>query len=548
VRDGVLIFFAALLLLSLHLRSVLRREAPRIAYALLAIVLVGAVLRLAIARETAMNVWPYQRIVPLARATFEGSVLPWATRALHLRVYLTDVIFKATLVLAIVTPLAFFAHARYVLRDARAALFATALLVLLPKHIHFSRADSEYIQSLATSSLTFVVLYTALREKSARWRAVCFVLLPVFSLATYFVRPENMFFWLVDVGAILLTSGDEAPRRRKVLVMIEVTGAAAFAFVVHLLVQYRSAVQQGLSLTTVLSAVRLFFDVRLNTLINPSITPPGLVVLAVLGGAYLYRRGERARALFLTGWLLGFFVVHSFVRPNEPAMQARYHMHLITPLLLLAASSFPILLELPRKVVVAGALYLTASPLVHLRFERDTAFNEMHEFDFLRRVTPDIPDGCTVLEFSPALGVDPQNTMASRLDRMATLLDGGAQARKFRVVSAGVLRNASEGGEPYETLSDEALAVLRSPPQCLYVYEGLTCKSHRPSTRERAPVCDELHQRLDLRPVASMTVRSRVYDEVMAGRMLTSPNGETHCVVRLRDGEEIPLTLYRVRP
>lgn len=544
LRDGVLLFFGGLTLTLLHLRRTLRNE-PRSTWLwLLGLLVLGATLRLTLARETAMNVWPYNREVPLARLAFDGVVLPAVSAAFNLRFYLTDVIFKATTLLAIVTPLAFFAHARYVLRDTKGALFAVALLVVLPNHIRFSRADSEFIQSLATSSLTFVVLYTALRDPSRVWRSVCFALLPILSVATYFVRPENLFFYLVDIGAILLTSGDEAPRRRKWIAFVEVTAAAAFAFVVHLLAQYRSAVQEGLSLRTLWNAAALFFDVRLNTLINASITPPGLTMLAVAGGVLLYRRGERTRSVFLTLWLLGFFVVHSFVRPSQPEMQARYHLHLITPMLLLAASALPDLARLRPGFLAVGAVYFAASPLLHWRFIRNVEFNEMREFNFLRAASRTIPNECVVLELSPALGTDPDPVMASRLDRMSLMLDGGFAHRAFTVVNLGRLAGGTLNGEPHETLSAEARAVLEHPPPCLRFYEGLTCRSHRPPSTTSAPVCEEPRGRLALGVEATTTFGSHVYDEVQAGRLKNLPGGQTLCVVRLVEGESIPLTLY----
>ena len=545
LRDGVLLVLAAVTFTVLHVRRVLRAEARNVALALVALIAIGAALRMMLSRETIMNVWPYTREVPLARLVFEGVVLQAVSRALHLRFYLTDVIFKTTAVLAILTPLAFFAHARYVLRDTRGALFATALLVVLPNHIRFSGADSELIQSLATSSLTFVVLYTALRDTSKAWRTVCFALLPVLSIATYFVRPENLFFFFVDVGAIWLTSGEEAPRRRKVVALVEVTAAAIFALLVHVLARYQSAVRQGLSMQTLKSAVTLFFDLRLNTLLNVAITPPGLTLLAVAGAVLLYRRGERARALFLGSWLLGFFVVHSFVRPSQPEMQARYHLHLITPLLLLAASALPDALRLRRRYLVIAGLYFAASPLLHRRFIRDTEFNEMREFNFLRAATRSIPEGCTVLELSPALGSDPDIVLASRLDRMSIHLADGAIRRAFRVINMGRLGDARIEGERYEVISQQAGAVLDQRPGCVMVYVGLTCRSHRPPLTENAPVCDDIVARAGMHPIAATTFSSRLYDEVLAGRLITEGSGSTLCVPRLVPGELIPLALYR---
>lgn len=547
LRDGVILFCAASVFLALHLRRVLREEARLVTVSLFALAFAGAALRLAISQEAAMNVWPYERVVPLARSMFEGPVLPALAAALRVRVYLTDLIFKTTAVIAIVTPFAFFAHARYVLRDARGALFATALLVLLPNHIRFARADSEFIQSLATSSLTFVVLYTALRDRSRAWRGVCFALLPIFSLATYFVRPENLFFYFVDVGAIVLTSGDEAPRRRKLLVFVELTVAAILAFFLHLVANYRATLGEALGIRTVVKAAAILFDVRLNTLINPSITPTGILVLAVVGAVVLVRRGERGRALFLCTWLLGFFVVHSFVVPNEPAMQARYHMHLVTPFLLLAASALPTVVKWPRWALASGAAYLAAIPWIHLRHERDTAFVEMQEFSFLRRAARTIPDGCTVLEFQPAVDLDhPDEVLASKLERMSVHLETGSARRAFRVVNAARLGSETSEGEKVETLSDEAVTLLRNPPACLFVYEGLTCRSHRPPKARIAPACRALHEQTQLQSFASTTVRARLYDEVNGGRLVKLTDGTTQFAPRLEPTEDVPLTLFRV--
>lgn len=542
--DGVIVFGFAVVITLLHLRRVLRAEPRAVTAALVALVALGAVLRLTISVEAPMNVWPYDRVVPLARAAYEGKVLPWVARVLHVQMYLSEVIFKTTTVIAIFTPLAFFAHARFVLRDTRRALFAAALLVVLPNHIHFARADSEFIQSLATSSLTFVTMYTALRDESRAWRWSAFALLPLLSLLTYFIRPENLFFWAVDVGAIFLASSAETPKARKVVAVVEVTCAAAFAFVVHLLAQYQSALKQGLSLATLLSALRTLFDPRLNTLINPAITPPGLTLLAVLGVVSLVRRKEAARAAFLVAWLLGFFVVHSIVVPSEPAMQARYHMHLITPFLFLAASALPLVSEWPRRLLVAGGVYLAASPLVHLRFERDVDFNEMNEFAFIREVRASIPDTCTVLELSPAEDPKrPEQLLSSRFLRMAQRIDGGVRQQGFAVVNSGRV----VPGDAAETLSEEASDLLGNPPPCLMVYTGLTCFSHRPPGSPIAPVCARLLQTPGLVPVAARTFGSRVYDEVLAGRLLGAPGGETKNQVELKPGEPLTMTMFRLQ-
>lgn len=540
--DGVVLFTLGLAFILAHIRRALRGEPRYVVRALLAIVVGAAVLRLIISREAAMNAWPYERIIPLARQAFYGAVLPWLSKTLSFQVSLTDVNFKATTLVALVTPLVFFAHALYVLGDSRKALFATALLALLPLHIRFSRSDTELIQSLATSSLTFVVLYTSLRDPSLWWRALCFVLLPVFSLATYFVRPENLFFWFVDVGAILLLTHQGATTRRKIFALIEVTAAALYALITHLIALHRDSLGEALRPRTVFSALLIVFDTQLNTLINPRVTPPGLLLLAVIGAVTLWR-SDRRRAAFLVLWLSGFFVVHSYVIPSEPMMQARYHLHLITPFVFLAASSLPTVLEWPRRIVIAGTVYLVASPVIHLRFERDIDFTDMHEYAFVRAASAKTPDGCTVLELSPAIRLsEPGHVFASRFQRMALRLDKGVVRSAYQVVNSGVVSSGPEG-RPYETLSEAARVAIATPPPCLMVYEGVACFSHRPADRSRAPVCDELYHALSLDTVMTTTFRSRLYNDTPFSRGQPRPDGGLQWVTALRPGEELRLSL-----
>src|SRR5262249_53150462 len=116
--------------------------------------------------------------------------------------FLSDVLFGTTYVLAVLTPLVMYAHGRYVLADHRSALAATALLVVLPQHLRFSLSDVDMMQSLATSSLTFVVLYAALLDPWRAWRRLAFLVLPLLCIATYSSRPENLLFVALNLGAI----------------------------------------------------------------------------------------------------------------------------------------------------------------------------------------------------------------------------------------------------------------------------------------------------------------------------------------------------------
>lgn len=547
--DGLFLLFAALVFVLAHLRRQLREDPAWVAPALLGVVVLGGVLRMVLSPTTLMEAWPYERLAPLAARVYHGPLLQWLNTVAGGRLFLSDVLFATNYVVAALTPLVLYAHARYILRDHGAALAAAALLAVVPEHLRFARSDVYMIQSLATSSLTFVVLYTALLDRSRAWRAAGFLLLPALCAATYVVRPENLIFVVLDLGAIYIcmraAGGITAGA---MLAIFIVSGTALLAFLLNILTHYSGSVAHGLSAQTLINAVRIAFDVHLNTLINPWITPPGLGLLAVLGGIALWRRGEQPRALFLVAWLVGFFVVHSFVVPSHAAMQARYHMNLVTPLILLAAAATPVVLTwrpIARLVVVT---YLALSPLLHRDFIRDEAFNEMREFAFIRALRDRIPPGCTVIEYSGLPGAGQGRQFASRIGRISAHLAGGRPSDYWTIVPAAAL----EGGVPFtpenEILSPDAAAVLANPPACLVFYEGLTCASLRRDYQVRAPICQMLHDRLALQPLATTTFPSRIYDAVNAGYLEQDTAGHTYSHLALPNHTAVTLTAFRARP
>lgn len=541
VTDGIAIVLAAMAFVVAHLYHALRRDPRWIAPALLAIAAGGAAWRALLSRQNLMEAWAYERLAPFAQRIYDGPILQWISTRTDGTFFMDDVVFASNFVLATLTPFVVYAHARYILKDYRPALAAAALMMLLPEHLRFSRSDVYMIQSLASSSLTFVVLYTALTDPSRGWRIASFLILPLLCTATYFVRPENFIFVVLDLGAIYICTrniGFLAPR--SVLAILCVSGTAVVAFVFNLLTKYSGSLAHGLSLQTLSNAVTIFFDPELNTLVNPWITPPVVTALAGLGAVSLWRRGEQARSIFLVTWLLGFFVVHSFVLPYHPAMQARYHMNLITPLILLAAAATPEVLSWRPLLRYAVIAYLLAMPFVHRDFITDTGFNEMREFAFLTSLRDEIPEGCTVLEYSGRPGDGGENQFASRLRRIAARLASGEKGHRWNVLPA------AEVGATGETLSQEARAVLDDPPSCLFFYEGLTCASLRRPGEARASVCQQLLDRLELKPVASASFQSRIYDPVNAGYLLLDDAGRTYSRMAIPDGSPVKLTMYRI--
>lgn len=543
LTDGIAITFLAVVFVFAHLSHALRRDPPWIAPALLAIVATGGVLRSLLSRENLMEAWAYERLAPFARRIFDGPFLQWVSAKTESEYFLNDVLFTSNFVLATLTPLVVYAHARYILKDYRQALAAAFLMMLLPEHLRFSRTDVYMIQSLATSSLTFVVLYTALTSPSRGWRITSFLILPLLCTATYFVRPENFIFVVLDLGAIYICTRDIgllAPR--SILAMICVSGTAVVAFVLNLLTNYGGSLAHGLSLQTLSNAVRIFFDLQLNTLVNPWITPPGITVLAALGAVSLWRRDEGARSVFLVVWLFGFFVVHSFVLPYHPAMQARYHMNLITPLVLLAAAATPEVLSWRPVLRAAVIAYLLALPVLHRDFITDTEFNEMREFAFLNSLRDEIPSDCTVIEYRGVPGQGGETQFASRLQRVSARIAGGQRDHSWNVVSAAAVDKSAAHGE---ILSPEARGVLEDPPRCLFFYEGLTCASLRRPGEERAAVCQEIRDRLHLEPMATTSFASRIYDPVNSGYLLLDAHNRTYSHIALPEGSPVTLTMFR---
>lgn len=543
--DGLVVSLLGLAFLVAALRRHLRDTPRGVGLALALIGALGLALGLAISVEAPMNAWPYSRVVPLAGALYAGPSLGWFVRVTGRPISLVDLVFVVDLALASLTPLALFAHARAVLRDWRVSLAAALLLATLPMHLRFSRSDVEFIQSLFASSMTFVALYGALSDGPRAWRLACTAALPFWSVATYLTRPENVVFFPLDLAALAVaTRGASVPRRRVAVAAVLVCAPALFALVAHLLVMYRANLVDALRLHTLAAALSTLVNLRFNTLLNPSVTPPWLTPLAALGAFTLWRNGERARSAFLVGWLAAFFVAHSYVRPNEVAMQARYHLHLVTPLVLLAAASVPWLLARARYAVAVIAVASLAAPWLYLGFERDTDFYEMREFAFLRRVSARVPLRCTVLEFRGVPDASrPTMHFDARWRRLGARLTVDGLDSAWRVVTADELPRGATGAS--ERLSESARAVLRNPSRCTMIYLGLSCVAQRAAGQREAAVCDALRTAGRFELVARETITGRVYDSMTIGHL--APAG-----VRARDtlgllprGTPVTLVLYR---
>ena len=213
--DGSLHLLLGLLLLGGLVGRGLR-EAPRwVTWALLLVTVGGALLRLGLAAPTTMTAWTYARVPPLTNALFQGPVLDLLSRATGATVGLTGLVAAVSLLLASVTPVIVFAHARYLFKDARAGLLAAALVAVVPMHLRFSASDVFFIQSIAGSSLVFTLLYTASLEPSRLWRLLSLCALPAVAYVTLLVRPLNLVFVPFFFATGLWLVGPDVPLRRR---------------------------------------------------------------------------------------------------------------------------------------------------------------------------------------------------------------------------------------------------------------------------------------------------------------------------------------------
>lgn len=534
VTDGLVLFVLGLFFFGSVVVRQLRALPPGYGVAILAITFIGAALRIGLSEPTLLDAWPYTRCTPLARIIYEGPVLS-IFGGTH---YLTDVIFNSTLVLAILTPCAIFAHARYLFRDPRVAVVAAALLAVLPNHIRFAYSDVAFIQLILLSCLCFVTVHQALGDSSSRRRVVSMIVLPLICIVTFGSRPLACNLGPLLIATAWLFVPVEVPRSRRILASVLVLLAVAYDIKFHLLALHASQVQEGLAIGTF---VRGFFGMfsGYNTLLLPRVTPPGLLVLAAVGTAVLVWRGEPLKSLFLLAWLLGFYLSLGFVLSPITEMQARYHLHLVEPFVQLAAVGLVAALSWRRWLGIALVAYVAAIPLLHVGFVRDVGFSLPSEFTFLTTLRDKIPEGCTVLEYrgqEPGLLGDPLH-----LARVAEAVEGNHRGWRWKVFSTG----APQGDT--SPIHEEVRMLLRQPPECLYLYEGMRCYTEKAFEEPIAPACTALRDGLELTLVAEDTIPNRVYDhELSQGLGSKVLKVDAHGYFAQPVMERIPVKLYRV--
>ena len=540
LTDGIVLFAAGLLFFAPILIRQLREMPRGYTLGLLAVTATGAVLRVLLSQPTMLDAWPYTRLTPVARLIYDGPVLAVSGGTF----YLTDVLFDSNLLLSILTPCAIFAHARYLFRDPRIALAAAGLLAVLPNHIRFARSDVAFVQLVLLSCLSFIALHEALGNSSRRRRTVAMLLLPLIAVAAFDSRPLACNLGPLLIAAAWLFFPPEVPRSRRWTASVLVLLAMAYDIHFHLLGRHASQVHEGLAFETFERGFYGMFSTY-NTLLLPRVTPLGLTALAAVGLAVLALRGAAIKGLFLLGWLVGFYLSLGFVLSPITDMQARYHLHLVEPFVQLAAVGLVAAYSWRPRVGIALAAYAALSPLLHIGFIGDVGYSLPAEFTVLTAYREHIPPGCTVLEYmgpEPGVPGDPLH-----LARVSEAVSDGVRGPKWNVVSIGA---AEENASP---LRAELLALLRDPPECFFLYEGMRCYTEKPVAAPIAPACAELRRELEQRPglallpVHEEAIPNRVYDHEMSiglGSKVLEVDANGYFAEPLR--QTIPLRLYRI--
>ena len=147
--DGVLwslLLFAWIVVLAIHAS----RGASFERRYLVGLVIAAGAVRWALAPRMLLGAWIYSRSTDLQRWIWDSPTLAWLSEGRTLSQ--VDVMIATGFAYALITPLAVFAHGRWILGGARRGLIAAFVLAGLPLHVRFSASEVAFIPSIVLSS------------------------------------------------------------------------------------------------------------------------------------------------------------------------------------------------------------------------------------------------------------------------------------------------------------------------------------------------------------------------------------------------------------
>lgn len=562
-RTQAALILSALLLVAGWLLLAVRREAASLpgggwvwTAGLLA---TSALLRVWLSPVAPMEAWSWSRIT--AGGELVARLAPLIGLLTPDGVWFGTAESASMLVFASLTPLALFCHASRLFSEPRVAVAGAVLLALSPHHIRFSAAPTQFVPSLLTSSLGFYWLYLTVDAARPAERALRLALLPVWLWFSFSMRPLNLFFAPLMMAVLAIASRTDARVWRSLIGAV--VGASALLRFALEHDDYARGAPQKLS-HVLMGAAELLFRADWNPLTFWRLTPPVWLPLVAAGALVLLRAPwpsltpgvARARAVWLLAWLVGFIVLHGVVVVDEPMNNARYQLHSLPAMAMLAGAGLTGLWWRPsaKRWALAALVAVLAAPWLAAPSIGDVDFDVMRERAFLEALRDDpsgvVPSGCQVIELIRTRDGD----MTSKLDRTALRIgaapdrpprwrrvllqpepDADVSPASQRSVSAGLHPPAGLGaptGAPLILLEDAA-EQLRALDGCVALYEGPECATS-PGNRDRHPACQALLEAADWEVAKESRFVARVYDQSISQHL--------H-----RNGDEVVLRLWRRR-
>ncbi|MCO4761299.1 MAG: hypothetical protein KC502_07335 [Myxococcales bacterium] len=529
-----------------------RAEGPAMRWLLVALA-IGVAWRVWLSPSIPATAWSWGRQSPLALMLSGDRIAALLADQLPGILWFDDLVYRTHLVLACLTPVALFAHAAGLFKDIRTAVIASALLALSPHHIRFAATDALFIPSLFLSSGAFAAVYAA--ATATRRRSLALIALAAFVWLALGARPLNVLFIpLLFMSIWMATDGELSRRTAPLWLCVLVPGVAR---VVDLLTHQMDSVSDGLVWSTLSNGLTVFFRPDYNPLLAWALTPPVWTPLILWGGWLVYRQSPK-RAGFLVAWLCGFIVAHGVVVPRNPAMNARYQLHALVPMALLAAPAARRFVELlwargpaARSAAVGFVALLILSPWLHRpAIEDDSAFvqQERQFYDQLRTFAP---HECSVIErFRPVEAVMatpraprvsshvstaglswasiPLSVETKEAIAADSLGAGGPSAVQSRWTTAQG-RNKRRFAEAPARWNPHVDDALRSG--CAIFMEGIEC-SRNPTGPERDPLCARVLATGKWRLVAERRFPMKAWDTNYASHLR-------------RDGQPVVLRMWR---
>ncbi len=475
----------------------------------------AAWLRWSISIEAPMTAWSWTRWTRGASTAMNSPILGAVLDETHW-VWADHLQSTVMRLAAVATPLAILGHSRKVFGHSVPALAAAVLLVTSPHHLRFSASDVQFIPSMLWSSCTFLFLYELLELRRWPARLVGLAAFVPLLATTLTARPLNLFYAPLLLLALAMAAQHAQARWRQIVGAVIV--AVAIWDTYGLVTQQTAAVQGAMSFAVVVDAIGLLLRPDYDPLLFFRLTPPvwfplivaGALAMVALGQGSTDAKVSRWRGLWLVGWLLGYIALHGVVIVDEPLNNARYQLHSLPAMAMLAGVGFWLLWQRGGRArwlaAFCGVLALVA-PWMHRDAIRDVDFITQQERAMLTEFRERAPTECTMLEVYTGRS---EHVMPGEIEHVPSKVARSAlRVRGLRTPKPAWVTHTLDGHRP---IDDETRTLLAKPPRCLLFFESVDCAvgPGQPGVR---PTCRAVLDAAHWEPLEQRAFPARIYDE-----------------------------------